>query len=75
MLRFFWCVQDEGLWLEIGESITVFVLVFLLCGFVAGLEMVGEGTVGGLPGVGIDGADGAVVVVVASTETENWKAL
>ena len=62
--------------MEIGESITVFVLVFLLCGFVAGLEMVGEGTVGGLPGVGIDGADGVViVVVVASTETEKWKVL
>ncbi|RAH80314.1 PigN-domain-containing protein [Aspergillus japonicus CBS 114.51] len=42
-LRFFWCVRDEGSWLEIGESITVFVLASLLCGFVAGLEMVGEG--------------------------------
>ncbi|RAH42102.1 GPI ethanolamine phosphate transferase 1 [Aspergillus brunneoviolaceus CBS 621.78] len=45
-LRFFWRVRDEGSWLEIGESITVFVLASLLCGFVAGLEMVGEGVVG-----------------------------
>ncbi|THC88685.1 hypothetical protein EYZ11_011865 [Aspergillus tanneri] len=46
-LRFFWRVRDEGSWLEIGESITVFVLASLLCGFVAVLEMVGEGVVGG----------------------------
>ncbi|KAA8645129.1 GPI ethanolamine phosphate transferase 1 [Aspergillus tanneri] len=43
-LRFFWRVRDEGSWLEIGESITVFVLASLLCGFVAVLEMVGEGS-------------------------------
>ncbi|OJK03153.1 hypothetical protein ASPACDRAFT_40476 [Aspergillus aculeatus ATCC 16872] len=49
-LRLFWRVRDEGSWLEIGESITVFVLASSLCGFVAGLEMVGEGVVGGLEG-------------------------
>ncbi|PYI30328.1 PigN-domain-containing protein [Aspergillus indologenus CBS 114.80] len=66
-LRFFWCVRDEGSWLEIGESITVFVQASLLCGFVAGLEMVGEGVVGGLEGrEGVDGAEGVAV----GTETK-----
>jgi len=37
-LRFFWRVRDEGSWLEIGESITVFVIASGLCVFVAGLE-------------------------------------
>lgn len=37
-LRFFWEVRDEGSWLEIGESISMFVIASLLCIFVAGLE-------------------------------------
>lgn len=41
-VRFFWCVKDEGSWLEIGESITKFVLASMLGAFVSGLEVVGE---------------------------------
>lgn len=41
-LRFFWEVRDEGSWLEIGESISMFVIASLLCIFVAGLEAVSE---------------------------------
>ncbi|TKX26545.1 GPI ethanolamine phosphate transferase [Elsinoe australis] len=47
-LRFFWAVRDEGSWLEIGESISVFVIASCLCIFVAGLEMVSEVLVGGI---------------------------
>ena len=46
-LRFFWEVRDEGSWLEIGESISMFVIASLLCIFVAGLgggsELFGRG--------------------------------
>jgi GPI ethanolamine phosphate transferase 1 len=41
-LRFFWEVRDEGSWLEIGESISMFVIASLLCVFVAGLEALSE---------------------------------
>lgn len=41
-LRFFWLVRDEGSWLEIGESISMFVIVSVLCVFVAGLEALSE---------------------------------
>jgi phosphatidylinositol glycan class N len=46
-LRFFWEVRDEGSWLEIGESISMFVIASVLCVFVAGLE--------GLSGVFVKG--------------------
>ncbi|KAG9888474.1 hypothetical protein KCV02_g18329, partial [Aureobasidium melanogenum] len=39
---------DEGSWLEIGESISVFVIASALCVFVAGLEMVSEAFVRGI---------------------------
>ena len=50
-LRFFWQVRDEGSWLEIGESISVFAIASGLCVFVAALEgfsgqIVGEVTFG-----------------------------
>lgn len=41
-LRFFWEVRDEGSWLEIGESISMFVIASVLCVFVAGLEALSE---------------------------------
>jgi len=37
-LRFFWEVRDQGSWLEIGESISMFVIASALCVFVAALE-------------------------------------
>ena len=48
-LRFFWEVRDEGSWLEIGESISMFVIASMLCVFVAGLE--------GLSGVFVKGVE------------------
>jgi len=41
-LRFFWEVRDEGSWLDIGESISMFVIASVLCVFVAGLEALSE---------------------------------
>jgi phosphatidylinositol glycan class N len=41
-LRFFWKVKDEGSWLDIGESISMFVIASGLCIFVAGLEALSE---------------------------------
>jgi GPI ethanolamine phosphate transferase 1 len=41
-LHFFWVVRDEGSWLEIGSTISHFVIASLLCVFVAGLEFVSE---------------------------------
>ena len=47
-IRFFYMVRDEGSWLDIGTSISHFVIASLLCVFVAGLEWVGEGLVRGV---------------------------
>ena len=41
-LRFFWEVRDEGSWLDIGESISMFVIASGLCVFVAALEALSE---------------------------------
>lgn len=41
-LHFFWVVRDEGSWLEIGSTISHFVIASLLCVFVAALEGVSE---------------------------------
>ncbi|GIK00892.1 glycosyl phosphatidyl inositol anchor synthesis [Aspergillus viridinutans] len=41
-LRFFWAVRDKGSWLEIGESISMFIIASALCVFVAGLEALSE---------------------------------
>lgn len=41
-LRFFWEVRDEGSWLDIGESISMFIIASTLCIFVAGLESLSE---------------------------------
>ncbi|KAK3323579.1 Phosphatidylinositolglycan class N-domain-containing protein [Cercophora scortea] len=37
-LYFFWVVKDEGSWLEIGSTISHFVIASMLCVFVAALE-------------------------------------
>ncbi|KAI9719942.1 MAG: Glycosyl phosphatidyl inositol anchor synthesis [Chrysothrix sp. TS-e1954] len=47
-IRFFYMVRDEGSWLDIGTSISHFVIASLLCVFVAGLEWVGEGLARGV---------------------------
>lgn len=47
-LRFFWKVRDEGSWLEIGESITMFAIASLLCVFVAALEALSEALIRGV---------------------------
>lgn len=47
-MHFFWTVRDEGSWLEIGSTISHFVIASLLCVFVAGLEGVSEVFVGGV---------------------------
>jgi len=49
-MRFFWCVRDEGSWLEIGTSISQFVISGALGMFVAGLEGVGEVMMTGVEG-------------------------
>ena len=41
-LRFFWEVRDEGSWLDIGESISMFVIASGLCIFVSALEGLSE---------------------------------
>lgn len=41
-LNFFWMVRDEGSWLDIGTTISHFVIGSLLCVFVAGLEGLSE---------------------------------
>ena len=62
-LYFFWVVKDEGSWLEIGSTISHFVIASLLCVFVAVLE-----GVSGLfiAGVEVGPAPGARVQVVGN---------
>ena len=47
-LNFFWMVRDEGSWLDIGTTISHFVIGSLLCVFVAGLEGLSEVLIGGI---------------------------
>ncbi len=47
-LYFFWVVKDEGSWLEIGSTISHFVIASLLCVFVAGLEGVSAMIISGV---------------------------
>jgi len=47
-LHFFWVVRDEGSWLEIGSTISHFVIASLLCVFVAALEGVSEVFIAGV---------------------------
>jgi len=45
-MNFFYMVKDEGSWLDIGTTISHFVIGSLLCVFVAGLEVISEIVVG-----------------------------
>ncbi|KAF3921270.1 hypothetical protein ABW21_db0206587 [Orbilia brochopaga] len=47
-LNFFYMVRDEGSWLDIGTTISHFVIASLLCVFAAVLELVSEVIVGDL---------------------------
>ncbi|KAK0636892.1 GPI ethanolamine phosphate transferase 1 [Bombardia bombarda] len=47
-LYFFWVVKDEGSWLEIGSTISHFVIASLLCVFVAALEGVSSWFIAGV---------------------------
>ena len=47
-LNFFWMVKDEGSWLDIGTTISHFVIGSLLCVFVAGLEVVSQALISGV---------------------------
>lgn len=46
--RFFWMVRDEGSWLDIGTTISHFVIGSLLSVFVAGLEGLSELLIAGV---------------------------
>ena len=62
-LNFFYMVKDEGSWLDIGTTISHFVIASLLCLFVAGLEFVSEVFVGGVD-VGDEGIQDGVLATV-----------
>lgn len=47
-MNFFWMVKDEGSWLDIGTTISHFVIGSGLCIFVAGLEGVSEALISGV---------------------------
>ena len=47
-LNFFWMVKDEGSWLDIGTTISHFVIGSLLSVFVAGLEFLSEILISGV---------------------------
>lgn len=47
-LNFFWMVKDEGSWLDIGTTISHFVIGSLLSVFVAGLEFLSEVLISGV---------------------------
>ena len=47
-LNFFWMVKDEGSWLDIGTTISHFVIGSLLSVFVAGLELLSETLISGV---------------------------
>lgn len=53
-LNFFWTVRDEGSWLEIGTTITNFVIASMIGVFVAALEGLSEMLI---RGVEVDSAD------------------
>jgi len=64
-LNFFYMVRDDGSWLEIGTTISHFVIANVLCFFVAGLEFMSEMFVSGVDfGDEPGGVEGAVTAIV-----------
>ncbi|KAI1736584.1 GPI ethanolamine phosphate transferase 1 [Xylaria scruposa] len=59
-LYFFWVVKDEGSWLEIGSTITHFIIASGLCVFVAALEGVSAAFVTGVEVQGLHKHESAV---------------
>lgn len=59
-IRFFWMVRDEGSWLDIGTSISHFVIGGVIGVFVAGLEGVSEVLIQGVEVEGVSSFDGKV---------------
>ncbi|CAK7206413.1 Glycosyl phosphatidyl inositol anchor synthesis [Sporothrix eucalyptigena] len=66
-LYFFWVVKDEGSWLEIGSTISHFVIASLLCAFVAGLEGVSALFVSGVEVVNHQAEAVAAVAAAAAS--------
>ncbi|KDN63802.1 putative phosphatidylinositolglycan class N [Colletotrichum sublineola] len=66
-LYFFWVVKDEGSWLEIGSTISHFVIASLLCVFVAALEGVSALFISGIEVEGLQGKDEQNVTVASRT--------
>lgn len=62
-LNFFYMVRDEGSWLDIGTTISHFLIASLLCTFVAGLEFLSEVFISGVE----FGPATAVVTAVSQT--------
>lgn len=56
-IRFFYMVRDEGSWLEIGTTISHFVIGSLMSVFVAGLEPISEVLISGVDVMGKLGED------------------
>ncbi|KAI9839189.1 MAG: Glycosyl phosphatidyl inositol anchor synthesis [Sarea resinae] len=73
-LNFFWMVRDEGSWLDIGSSISRFVIVGVLCVFVAGLEAVGGIFVAGVEMGGGEVIGGGMDAEVVEKEKEKDEA-
>ena len=76
-LNFFWMVKDEGSWLDIGTTISHFVIASLIGVFVAGLEGVSEILIKGVEMDEAETFEGAVkkggVEVVGNGEVKKGK--
>ncbi|WQF80066.1 Putative sulfatase, GPI ethanolamine phosphate transferase 1 [Colletotrichum destructivum] len=69
-LYFFWVVKDEGSWLEIGSTISHFVIASLLCVFVAALEGVSALFISGIEVEGPRGEGGQNGTVASGTKAD-----
>ncbi|KAK3353486.1 Phosphatidylinositolglycan class N-domain-containing protein [Lasiosphaeria hispida] len=69
-LYFFWVVKDEGSWLEIGSTISHFIIASLLCIFVALLEGVSAMFIAGVEVAGPEVTETAVNGAAAETEVK-----